>query len=93
MSAVTAPIDPALLGAISDAVRQAMRDTPASRYMNTVQAAQYLGLSRQYLEIARCKGGGPRFVKLGTAVRYDRGDLDSWMAARKVANTSEEVAP
>ena len=49
------------------------------RYFNTKQAAFYLGLSHQYLEIARHKGGGPQYIKLAKAVRYRLEDLDDWM--------------
>ncbi len=30
----------------------------------------------------------PPFLKLGRAVRYDRRDLDEWLAARKRTTTS-----
>ena len=49
------------------------------RYFNTKQAAAYLNLSHQFLEIARHKGGGPQYVKLAKVVRYRPGDLDEWM--------------
>jgi excisionase family DNA binding protein len=54
-----------------------------SEYMTTKQAAQYLNLSRQYLEAARYRGdsSGPPYIKLDRAVRYRRSALDSWMAA------------
>jgi predicted DNA-binding transcriptional regulator AlpA len=60
--------------------------TPASEYLNTEQAATYLSLSAQYLEIARHKADGtsPPFIKLPRAVRYRRADLDAWMAAQRV---------
>lgn len=52
-------------------------------YMNTVQAAEYVGLSTQWLEIARYKadGTGPSYVKLARAVRYKVTTLDAWMAS------------
>jgi predicted DNA-binding transcriptional regulator AlpA len=50
-------------------------------YMPTPEAAAYLHLSRQFLEIARYKGddSGPPYVKLERAVRYRKVDLDAWM--------------
>lgn len=61
--------------------------TPA---LDTAQAAAYTGLALKTLEGLRCRGGGPRFVRYGRkAVRYLVADLDSWMAARTVASTSE----
>ena len=53
---------------------------PAAQYLNTKQAATHLGLSTQYMEIARHKGDGPQYIKLAKAVRYRVEDLDAWMA-------------
>ncbi len=33
-------------------------------FMDTETAANYLGMSKAYLEIGRCKGYGPYFVKV-----------------------------
>lgn len=62
---------------------------PECGYLNTQQAAIYLGLSIQYLEIARHKGGGPEYIKLPRAIRYTKADLDNWMDARRRRHTSE----
>lgn len=57
---------------------------------NTAQCAAYTGLAAAYLEKLRCVGGGPRFLKYGRrAVRYIKHDVDVWMAAHVVCNTSE----
>ena len=55
----------------------------ASPYMTTAEAAQYLKLSRQFLEAARYRGdgSGPPYIKLERAVRYRRSVLDAWMSA------------
>ncbi len=55
----------------------------SSEYFTTAEAAQYLKLSRQYLEVARHRGdgSGPPFIKLARAVRYRRSALDAWMTA------------
>ena len=58
-------------------------------YLTTKQAASHLGFSKQQLELWRCKGGGPPYVKLAHAVRYRRSDLDAFMAERLVSSTSE----
>ncbi len=58
-------------------------------YCDTKSAASYLGLSTQYLEIARHKGNGPKFIKLSRAVRYRRSDLDTWMTAQLHQHTGE----
>jgi len=56
-------------------------------YLNTQKAADYLGVSRQFLEISRCKGVGPTFIKLSRLVRYKRNDLDEWMNKHRQINT------
>jgi predicted DNA-binding transcriptional regulator AlpA len=59
------------------------------RYFNTKQAASYLNLSHQYLEIARHKGGGPQYIKLAKAVRYRQEDLDVWMGNHIQKHTAD----
>lgn len=50
--------------------------------LDTIEAAHYLGLQKTTLEAWRCRGGGPRYVKLGRAVRYRLSDLDAWLDSR-----------
>ena len=66
------------------------RKSPAAKgstdigvYLTTVEAANYLKLSRQFLEAARYRadGTGPPYIKLERAVRYRRSELDAWMTA------------
>ncbi|MER9771780.1 DNA-binding protein [Mesorhizobium sp. M0220] len=58
-------------------------------YMNTQQAAKYLGFSTQFLEIGRHKGYGPAYLKYPQAVKYRRCDLDEWAAKHLRQHTSE----
>jgi len=57
----------------------------------TEQAAELLGLSKNTLNRWRYTGDGPRFVKLGRAVRYRREDLDNWVASCGRTSTSSAV--
>lgn len=57
--------------------------------LNTAEAAHYVRLGKPTLERFRVSGGGPRYAKLGGAVRYRKADLDAWLASRIVASTSE----
>lgn len=59
--------------------------------LKTPKAAEYLGLSKPTLERYRLRGDGPKFAKLGSAVRYRKVDLDEWLESRLVRSTSEEV--
>ncbi|GAA4002639.1 helix-turn-helix transcriptional regulator [Pseudomonas aeruginosa] len=59
--------------------------------LDTQQAADYLQVSRQLLELLRVKGGGPRYAKLGRLVRYRRASLDEWLASKEQSHTAEGV--
>ena len=51
--------------------------------MSTQAVANWLGVSTQFLEIARCKGHGPQFTKISPrCVRYLRGNVLKWLRAR-----------
>ncbi len=49
-------------------------------FMDTETAANYLGMSKAYLEIGRCKGYGPYFVKVTPGRNANAG---SCFAARR----------
>ena len=57
--------------------------------LRTPDAARHLGVSPKTLEKWRLTGSGPRYAKLGTAVVYDTRELDSFVAARERASTSD----
>jgi predicted DNA-binding transcriptional regulator AlpA len=54
------------------------------------EAAQYIGMSRSFLNQDRMNGyretrtQGPRYIKLGRSVRYHIEDLDSWLIKNRV---------
>jgi predicted DNA-binding transcriptional regulator AlpA len=43
--------------------------------MNSAEAAKFIGLSVWWLAKARGKGSGPKFIKIGRAVRYSKASL------------------
>ncbi len=59
--------------------------------LNTRQAAERCNLSPRTLEKYRVTGGGPLFIRLGSAVRYRFEDLDSWIAAGRRTSTSDDL--
>jgi hypothetical protein len=61
-------------------------------YLTTSEAAHYLRVSKQFLEIARHRGDGPPYIKLARAVRYHRPSLDQWMLERQRTHTAEGEA-
>lgn len=64
----------------------AARDS-SSPFLNSTEAARFLGLRKSTLEAWRCRGGGPAFVKFGRAVRYRLTDLNDWIESRTRHNT------
>lgn len=62
-----------------------------SPFLRTPDAAEYLGLSPATLTTWRCRGGGPRFCRMGRAVRYRRADLDTFATSGRASSTSEVV--
>ena len=54
------------------------------------EAAKYISMSRSFLSQDRMNGyrekrtHGPKFMKLGRAVRYHRNDLDEWLTKNLV---------
>jgi predicted DNA-binding transcriptional regulator AlpA len=72
-----------------------MSEATADEYLTTVEAAAYLKLSRQYLEIARHRadGSGPAFIKLARAVRYRRSALDAWMNSHNRSGDEPPMKP
>lgn len=59
----------------------------AHAYMNTTQAAEYLGLKYGTLAGWRFHGVGPKYVKMGGAIRYKIEDLDDFAAKNMPALT------
>ena len=55
------------------------------------QAVLLLNLSARTLQTWRLRGGGPKFVKAGRAVRYRKRDLLDWIEQATVENTSQEA--
>jgi excisionase family DNA binding protein len=60
-----------------------------SRLGTERDAAERLGVSVRTLQKWRLQGDGPRFVKLGHAVRYDGQDLEAYIESSRRRSTSE----
>ena len=57
--------------------------------VDTKGASAHTGLAESTLEKMRVTGGGPKFCKLGRAVRYRISDLEEYVAERVRENTSQ----
>lgn len=63
--------------------------TTETEIMTTKETAAYVRLGKPTLEHYRIRGGGPPFLKLGSAIRYRKCDVDEWLASR-VTNYQEK---
>jgi hypothetical protein len=61
--------------------------------LTTGGVATWLGVSTQWLEIARSKNYGPRYVRVSPRrIMYRRGDVLVWLVARTRGGTTERRA-
>jgi hypothetical protein len=60
--------------------------------VNENTAAEFLGVSVRTLEAWRVRGGGPPYVKIGRAVRYQRRALVSYQQEHTVSSTTDADA-
>jgi predicted DNA-binding transcriptional regulator AlpA len=58
--------------------KHSFASTSEARILTDVQVAERLGVSRFTVRSWRLKGVGPRFLKMGRAVRYRSHDLDEY---------------
>jgi hypothetical protein len=58
-------------------------------WMPPETAAEYIEGSTSTLAKLRLKGGGPRFCRIGRAIRYRRLDLDDWLLSTRRRSTSD----
>ncbi|NGO53009.1 helix-turn-helix transcriptional regulator [Allomesorhizobium camelthorni] len=74
---------------MDDENERAARAKKGSPFLNTAQAAFYIGLSQRTLEKMRLTGGGPKYRKHGRYVRYHIDELDDWSKGSSQDSTSE----
>jgi len=59
-------------------------------HMRPKAAANYLGLSKAFLDQSRIVGTGPKFARISrTCVLYRKADLDDWFKSHLAISTSE----
>lgn len=64
-----------------------------TRLLNTAEAAQFLGVSKAFLERDRWAGARIPFVKVGDrAVRYQLSELEAYIAGQVRHSTSDRGA-
>lgn len=73
-----------------DANVRADRARHGNPFLNTAQAAHYVGVHYRTLERMRRKGLGPCFRRHGRFVRYHIDDLDDWSRTNDQTHGREE---
>ena len=63
------------------------------RLYTTVELAEHLETNPGTLANWRITGIGPRFVKVGTGVRYREADVADWLESRTALTTAEAGVP
>ena len=53
------------------------------------EVAEFLGVSARTLQGWRWRGGGPPFHRIGSAIRYDLGEVRAWLDAQRRTSTSD----
>jgi predicted DNA-binding transcriptional regulator AlpA len=61
-----------------------MPNLEENQYLDTAQAAHYIGFSKSSLEAWRLEKRGPTFLKPSGRVKYRKSDLDAFMDASRV---------
>jgi excisionase family DNA binding protein len=58
---------------------------PQSNLLDTVAAAEYLGVAPRSLEVWRCvKRHSIPYIRVGRLIKYRQSDLDAWLESRTV---------
>jgi hypothetical protein len=74
-----------------------MVEHPGPELLDENAAAKYIDMSVDFLQAGRCRGRlgnatpAPPHLKLGRSVRYDRRDLDGWLAERRSRAPGQSV--
>jgi predicted DNA-binding transcriptional regulator AlpA len=58
--------------------------------LHPVQVAKLLAVSLSWLAKSRLNGTGPRFIKIGRAVRYAQSAVREFILSRQRVSTSEQ---
>ena len=74
---------------MDDEIGRATQAKRGSPFLNTAQAAYYVGLSSKTVEKMRGRGDGPRFRRHGRFIRYHIDDLDVWSRGETSNQPSE----
>jgi excisionase family DNA binding protein len=60
--------------------------------MTVKEAADYLRVSKSFLDKARLCGEGPPFIRVGRKILYRKSAVDAWLTKHQFASTSQYTA-
>jgi predicted DNA-binding transcriptional regulator AlpA len=76
-----------------DLIEAAAGEGPPDDLLTTAGVSAWLGISVQWLDIGRCRGYGPAFVRLSPRrIRYRRADVIAWLSERTHRSTAGYAA-
>lgn len=61
----------------------------ASPWLTEAETAARLSMSKKWLQTARRVGGGPRFAKFGSSIRYSLADIEEYERQSLCRSTSD----
>ncbi len=61
------------------------------RFLNEAELEELTGVSRKTFQRHRVFGTGPKYRKLGGAVRYDVADVEAWIASCPVGGAGRRI--
>jgi predicted DNA-binding transcriptional regulator AlpA len=65
------------------------RNSLSDELLDTIDVAHIYGVTPECIRRWRMTGAGPRFVRLGRAVRYRREAVDAFLQSREFSTTTE----
>jgi hypothetical protein len=60
--------------------------------LSNAEATEFLGVAKNTLACWRLRGKGPKFLKIGSKIAYDRDDLQEFIDANRFGSNAERHA-
>jgi predicted DNA-binding transcriptional regulator AlpA len=70
--------------------RESVADGRLESLLNEFDVARITGMSIATVRRWRLFGAGPKYLKLGAAVRYKRDDISAWLESRPTGGGQQE---
>ena len=67
-----------------------MQRSDTDRLLNRREVEERFGIPKRFLELAACRGEGPRIVRIGRLVRYRVSDVRTWIETQSVSKGASQ---